>query len=312
MRVVLSADMEGISQITDVREVLACSRHYWETGRWRMNADVAAAAEGLLAGGASEVIVLDNHASGNPRNLIDEALPDGARLETWNGFDLAQNGVEAQLQVGYHARCGVDAFISHTYIPRLRLRVGDELISESHGRAWAAGVPLIGVIGNADHQRTLGSLSGVPFLAVQESDGRTGARPVHGDDAASLGAIREFAERALRDIDGAHRPAPPSGVRFEARLPGDQAQAATMEAGGWRRLGPGEYEVQLAQWADAREPLAAAMGAAMAPFLPYFAGLDMTSEEALAAQDRQRLAALEESFLGWCRNTEDPWPGGGG
>jgi hypothetical protein len=38
-------------------------------------------------------------------------------------------------QVGYHARGGVDGFHSHTYGLDLRLRYGDELVSESHGRA---------------------------------------------------------------------------------------------------------------------------------------------------------------------------------
>lgn len=312
MRVVLSADMEGISQITDVREVLACSRQYWETGQRRMNADVAAAAEGLLAGGASEVIVLDNHGSGNPRNLVGEALPEGARLEAWNVFDLPAHGVDAQLQVGYHARCGVDAFISHTYIPRLRLRVGGELISESHGRVWAGRVPLIGIIGNANHQWTLGSLSATPFLAVQESTGRTAARPVHGSEQASLQAIRDFARDALRDLDGAQRPVAPSGVLFEATLPGEESQASAMEAGGWRRRGPSDYYLELAEWAGAREPLDAAMGAAIAPFAALMTGLDMTSPQAWAAQDPERLAALETSFLEWCRYTEEPWPASGG
>src|SRR5947209_1163349 len=65
MRIVLSADMEGVSQITDPREVNAAFTEYWETGRDRYNSEVAAAARGLLAGGATEVVVLDNHASGN-------------------------------------------------------------------------------------------------------------------------------------------------------------------------------------------------------------------------------------------------------
>ena len=35
------------------------------------------------------------------------------------------------LQVGYHAHAGVESFVPHTYVPRLRLRVDGELISES-------------------------------------------------------------------------------------------------------------------------------------------------------------------------------------
>ena len=81
-----------------------------------------AACEGLLAGGASELVVLDNH-GGNTVNVSPASLPHGARLETWNVYDLREHGVDAMFQVGYHARGGVDGFLSHTYLPGLRLRV---------------------------------------------------------------------------------------------------------------------------------------------------------------------------------------------
>jgi hypothetical protein len=86
-------------------------------------------------------------------------------------------------QVGYHARGGVEGFLSHTYVPGLRLRVAGELISESHCRAWAAEVPLLGIIGNDLHLATLGSFEETPYLVVQTSAGRattftTSARPI--------------------------------------------------------------------------------------------------------------------------------------
>src|SRR5215467_11423653 len=188
MRVVLSTDMEGVSQLRGAREIVAACPEYWETGKPRYEADVAAACEGLLAGGATEVIVLDNHASGNPANIGADALPTGARLESWNVWDLPEYGVDAMLQVGYHARGGVDGFLSHTYGLDLRLRYGDELISESHGRAWAAQTRLIGITGNDLHEQTLGSLAGTPFLVVQRSAGHNAAAPVAAPDA-----VRDFA-----------------------------------------------------------------------------------------------------------------------
>ena len=155
MLVVVSVDMEGASQLGSVREIFGCFPEYWQTGKPRLEADVAAACEGLLAGGASELVVIDNH-GGNTINVSAESLPLGARLETWNVFDLPAHGADAMFQVGYHARGGVDGFLSHTYLPGLRLRLGDELISESHGRAWAAEVPLLGITGNDRHHETLG------------------------------------------------------------------------------------------------------------------------------------------------------------
>jgi hypothetical protein len=66
----------------------------------QMTADVAAAAVGLLAARAEEVVVLDNHLSGNPENILGEALPAGARPETWNVFDLV-DGPEKSVARGH-------------------------------------------------------------------------------------------------------------------------------------------------------------------------------------------------------------------
>jgi hypothetical protein len=140
MRVALSADMEGVSQLDDWRAVLAFDPAYWREGRAQMEAEVAAAARGLLTGGAEEVVVFDNHWSGNPINVRPESLPVGARLESWHMFDLRERGIDALLQVGYHSRAHLDAFFPHTYAPELVLHVDGEPISESHGRAWGADV----------------------------------------------------------------------------------------------------------------------------------------------------------------------------
>jgi D-aminopeptidase len=298
--------MEGVSQLADPREILACCPEYWEMGRPRLEADVAAACEGLLAGGASEVAVLDNHASGNTFNIWSESLPAGARLEQWNVFDLAERGVDAMFQVGYHARGGVDGFLSHTYVPGLRLRLGDELISESHGRAWAASVPLLGIVGNDLHERTLGSLAATPYLTVQESRGRGSVRGVFADPQAGLDAIRAFAERCARDATSVAAVEPARGLTFAASMPNGAETGEQMEAAGWTRTGVVEYGVELAGWSDARDLLAAAMNAAIAPFLPYWLS-DLATAEAAAAADREKAKQLSESIAAWANETQPEW-----
>ena len=234
MLVVLSADMEGVSQLSQAREIVAACPEYWETGKPRYEAEVAAACEGLLAGGATEVVVLDNHASGNPANIAADALPAGGRLENWNVWDLPEHGVDAMFQVGYHARGGVDGFLSHTYGLDLRLRCGDELISESHGRAWAAQTRLIGITGNDLHEQTLGSLSGTPFLVVQRSVGHGAAEPV-----AGLDAIREFARTCAESAGDVPPVDVPGATRLAASMPNGADVEATMREGGWARAGDG-------------------------------------------------------------------------
>ena len=277
MRVALSADMEGVSQLHDWRAVLAWEPAYWRDGRGQMEADVAAAARGLLAGGADDVVVLDNHASGNPLNVRAESLPEGARLETWHPFDLRERGVDAQLQVGYHSRAELDAFFPHTYAPELVLHVDDEPISESHGRAWAADVPLLGICGNDVHGRTLGSLDGVPYLITQWTSSTVDARP-----AATLDEIERF---AVDVADAGGVPVrPPEQARLVATVRGEQL-----------------YALDIERWTDARQPIADAMAAAVAPWLPYFTTFDLTSGDAMTAVEDEPLlregSAVVEAWL---------------
>lgn len=259
MRVALSADMEGVSQLDDWRAIFAFEPAYWREGRAQMEDDVAAAVRGLLAGGADEVVVLDNHASGNPRNIRPESLPAGARLETWDVFELRPRGVDALLQVGYHSRAGLDAFVPHTYVPELVLHVDGEPISESHGRAWAAGVPLLGICGNDVHGRTLGSLDGVPYLVTQRTWSTVEARP-----AATLDEIERFAADVTRA--GGVPVHPPKRAQLAAFVRGEPL-----------------YTLDIASWEDARAPIANAMATAIAPWSRFIAPFDLTSEEAAAA-----------------------------
>jgi D-aminopeptidase len=305
MLVAVSVDMEGASQLRSVREIFGCMPEYWQTGKPRLEADVAAACEGLLAGGASELVVLDNH-GGNTVNVSPESLPPGARLETWNVYELREHGVGAMFQVGYHARGGVDGFLSHTYVPGLRLRVGGELISESHGRAWAAEVPLLGIVGNDLHRQTLGSLEEAPYLVVQESVGRDAMRPVFADLQDGLEAIRSFAQACAPDSTSAPAIPGPAGVPFEASMPNGRDVVEDMAGGGWARVGDVEFAVEVETWRDSRGPLAAAMNAALAPFMPYWLSGFASADEADAA-DRERVGHLVTIFDAWAAESHPQW-----
>lgn len=301
MLVVVSTDMEGVSQLRQAREIVAACPEYWLTGKPRYEEEVAAACEGLLTGGATEVVVLDNHASGNPANIAADALPSGARLETWNLWDVPRHGVDAMLQVGYHARGGVDGFLSHSYAFDLRLRCGDELISESHGRAWAARTRLIGIIGNDAHEQTLGSLSGTPFLVVQRSKGRAAAEPV-----AELDAIQEFARTCAENAADVQPVDVPSETRLAASLPNGAEVEAAMRQGGWTRTGEVEYEVPLRTWDDAREPVGTAMLASFSDVLPVWSN-DLTSPELADAYDPAKREQLVAAIDAWAETSGPEW-----
>jgi len=305
MRIAVSVDMEGASQLRSVREISGCLPEYWQTGKPRLEDDVTAVCEGLLADGASELFVLDNH-GGNTVNVSAEALPAGARLEAWRDFELRDHGFDATFQVGYHARGGVVGFLSHTYVPELRLRADGELISESHGRAWASGLPLLGIAGNDLHRQTLGSLSETPFLVTQRSIGRSGMSPIWDAPEEGHAALREFAERCLRDAASAPPVREPRDVKFEASMPNGSEVADQMLDAGWTRSGEVEYSAQLSTWLDARELLAAAMNAALVPFMPYWLGGFDSAEDAAAA-DQLRVEQLRVLFDAWADESQPQW-----
>ena len=304
MRVALSFDMEGVSGITTVPEILPVADAYWESGRTALHRDVVAAAEGLLDAGADEVVCLDNHGAGNPSNIGGLPLPEGARLETWHVFDLRDHDVDAQLQVGYHARGGVEGFISHTYVPWLRLRADGELISESHGRVWGAGVPLLGIVGNDLHEQTLGSLASTPYLVVQDTVSHSEATPHFSDPEEGHDAIRRFARTALEN--GGVAIDPPRDVTFEASIKSPDEAAPIMEEGGWRRSGDHTFSVELRDWQEARELINTAMPAAIQPFMRIWAG-DLTSPEARETYPESQLEEIERLFADWAAGSEPEW-----
>ena len=80
MKVLISADMEGISGIVDWEEVTPGTSEYATRGRQLMTDDVNAAINGAFTGGADEVVVADGHWNG--RNILIARLDPRGRLNS--------------------------------------------------------------------------------------------------------------------------------------------------------------------------------------------------------------------------------------
>jgi hypothetical protein len=183
----------------------------------------------------------------------------------------------------------------------LWLRCGDELISESHGRAWAARTRLIVIFGNDAHERTLGSLSGTPFLVVQRSNGRGSAEPLAGIDA-----VRDFSRTCAENAAEVRPVDVPGETRLAASMPNGAAVETTMREGGWTRRGEVEYEITLRTWDDAREPVGAAMLAGFSPLAPAWSS-DLTSPEEADAYDPAKRDWLGTALDAWAEASEPEW-----
>jgi hypothetical protein len=79
-----------------------------------------------------------------------------------------------------------------------------------------------------------------------------------------------------------------------------------MVSAGWARAGEVEFAVELDTWLDSREPLAAAMNAALAPFMPYWVGSFASVDEADAA-DQKRVGHLVTIFDAWAAESQPQW-----
>jgi len=85
MKIFISADIEGITGVTDWDETEL--KGYSAAACAQMTAEVAAACEGAIQAGASEVWVKDSHDTG--RNINAAGLPEQARLERASLHDPA-------------------------------------------------------------------------------------------------------------------------------------------------------------------------------------------------------------------------------
>jgi D-amino peptidase len=151
----ISADMEGATGVTWAADVEPGSEQ-WQRFRRMFTGDVNACVTGLFAGGATDVLVNEAHAS--QRNLLLEDLDTRARMLTGRHKPLSMmqgidSGVDGVVFLGYHAGAGFDGVLSHTYLPNQITGVSLDGVPASEGRLNAAlaaeyGVPVIGFTGD--------------------------------------------------------------------------------------------------------------------------------------------------------------------
>jgi D-amino peptidase len=118
MKILIAADMEGISGVTSWNQVNPAHPEYTRF-RKIMTGDVNAAIRGAAAAGTEDIVVSDGHNSG--RNILIEELDPRARLNSGTPSPLSMvqgigEDVNGVLFLGYHARIGTSyAILEHTW-----------------------------------------------------------------------------------------------------------------------------------------------------------------------------------------------------
>lgn len=139
MKVFLSCDMEGVAGIVDWSQCRP-GGHGYDVGCALMLAEVNAAIEGALAGGADEVLVNDSH--GGMYNLDPAGLAGRSRYLSGRhkpGYMMEglDDSFAAVMFVGYHGSIsGPPSVLSHTYNPEVisAVRLAGGLEGDNGGR----------------------------------------------------------------------------------------------------------------------------------------------------------------------------------
>ena len=215
MRILIAADMEGISGVVHWDQVDAKHKEYARFRRL-MTGDVNAAVRGAFEGGAGEVVVADGH--GSARNILIEELDPRAPLNSGSPSPLAMiqgvdSGVSAAMFIGYHARAGTrNAILDHTWssLCVANLWLNGRVMGECGLNAAVCGhfdVPVIAVSGDqavcAEASELLGP---VETAVVKQASGRMAAECLPPEIAQQK--IYEAAVQAVQRLRQGQAPRP--------------------------------------------------------------------------------------------------------
>lgn len=217
MRVLIMADMEGVSGIVHWDQVTSGAAMYQE-GRRLYTEELNAAVRGAKRAGATEIVIVDSHGAGAAQtmagpafnSLIPEMLDPDCEFVTHHGwanyFEMFQRGaVDACFFVGIHAMGGAPGgVLSHTISSThwLHISINDVIVGEIGVVAAICGhygTPMVLVTGDdaacSEARALLGD--GLTTVAVKKGLGRYSARQIPPVRARRM--IEDAAAAALRN-----------------------------------------------------------------------------------------------------------------
>jgi D-amino peptidase len=207
LRVLVYYDMEGLSGQDDPRTIFYREQDFYPRGRELLTADVNAVVEGLFAGGADEVHVVDAHGSGNPEpDILLDKMDSRAQLVYRDTpfapyVDLTEPGTyDAVAVVGMHAKTGAGGFGSHTYTIGMDIILNGMSVTETEIIAYSWGrvdVPVIFAAGDDKLEGNLRTMPWITFVRVKNATSASTAELIPLDEVHA--AMRSGAEQALQN-----------------------------------------------------------------------------------------------------------------
>jgi D-amino peptidase len=232
VRVLVLHDMEGLSGQSDPRTFDFGTEQY-PHGQELLAADLNAVIDGLYAGGATEVHVVDGHGSGNPapdvrRDLLDPRAQQVLRDTAFDAyFDLvAPNAYDAVAVVGMHAKTGSRGFASHTFTLGIGILINGQAITETElvGLSWGRqGIPVIFASGDDRLAQDLGTMPWIEFVTVKRALSADSAEPRPAGAERAVRNLRDGKTRSMHvrtPIAATLRAVPPADLSLLDSVPG--------------------------------------------------------------------------------------------
>lgn len=230
MRVLIMADMEGVSGIVTWQQVTGSADPFYHEGRRLYTEEINATVRGAKAAGATEIVAVDCHGAGGDysfNSFIPELLhPDCEWVahHPWGRYtELLEQGCDACLLVGMHARnLTPDGVLCHTISTVMwhNLWFNDELVGESGVNAALCGhygCPIALVTGDEAVIRENREILGDGFVGVAVKRGLTrfSARQIPPVRAREM--IEEGAKQSLKNLKNLkpYVPSKPSSITVE-------------------------------------------------------------------------------------------------
>ena len=229
MRVLVVSDMEGVSGIVKAAQTTGGAPMY-EEGRRLYTEEINAAVRGARSAGATEIVVMDCHGAGGEwtfNSLVPDLLDPGCEYvvqDEWTEYtEFLEQGVEAALFVGMHARAGTrDGVLNHTVSSQVwqNLWFNGTLVGETGINAALCGTwgcPVLLVTGDEASCREGKALLGdeLTTVAVKRGLGAYSARQIPPVRARAL--IEAGAMQALSNLQAVppYSPGKPCEIRVE-------------------------------------------------------------------------------------------------
>ena len=195
LRILVFHDMEGLSGQTDPASFLFGTLLY-PKGQEMLAADINAVIAGLYDGGATEVVVVDGHGSGNPapdvrRDLLDRRATQLIRDQEFDSYldTPAIEKFDGVAVVGMHAKTGSRGFASHTYTFGIGIAINGHFITETElvGLSWGRnGTPVIFASGDDRLAADLATpMPWIEFVTVKKAIAADSAEPRPVEEARS-------------------------------------------------------------------------------------------------------------------------------